>query len=499
MTLAALILAATFARSLERVATMDPAFAQSVYDNHAVQLVYETPLQVDYGARPYRVVPGAFELPEVSSNGLVYVFRERADHAEPLAEDAVRSLLRLRSKDVVSPNGWMMKRVESVRALDARTFEVRLRSRQHVFPWLMTMGGASIVRADGSGTGPYELTSWRKNHEMTFTRRKGSAVPLPPDGFDTVRYLVIDDVTTQWLMFLRGEIDYLGEVSRDNWDAVIGSDGTLDPALAARGVTLHSIPTLDSIYIGVNMKDPVLGPNRRLRQALNAAFDFPAWNRFFSGRILESGGPVPVGVDGALDPATFPYRFDLDKARRLMREAGYPDGTDPKTGRRLVLTLAIGRASQDSRESAELLASFWERIGVRLECRYYTWDAFMRAVNEGRTQLFRIGWVGDYPDAENFLQLFHSANVAPGPNRACYSNPEYDREFDAAMAAATAAERNVRWARCQEIVREDCPWIFTHFTKANTLVHRRVGNYVPSVFPYGQEKFLTCQESEVGK
>ena len=170
-----------------------------------------------------------------------------------------------------------------------------------------------------------------------------------------------------------------------------------------------------------------------------------------------------------------------------MVEAGYPNGIDPKTGRRLTLTLAIGRASQDTREAGELVAAFYDRIGIRLELSFHTWNAFLKAVDEGRVQLFNMGWVGDYPDAENFLQLFHSKNVSPGPNHANYVNPAYDREYDLAMGAATAEARNRHWWKCQEILREDCPWVFTHFNLANSLVRPRVGNYIPSCFPYGQE------------
>ena len=493
--IAAMLAAAVFTRPMERVTTMDPAFAQAVYDASAVRLVYETPLEIDYDARPYRLSPGACDLPEVSPDGLTYVFRLR-DAASPLrAADLVRSLERLRDPALVSPNGWMMKAVDTLRALDERTVEVRLKRRQHVFPWLMTMPPAAIRLADGSGTGPYRLESWWRNHEMVFRRRTPD-----PSGFDTVRYLVIDDVSTQWLMFLKGELDFLGDVSRDNWDAVLSAidagssvttaTGDRVSRLNGIGADLHQIATLDAFYVGMNMNDPVLGPNRKLRQALNAAFDFPQWSAFHSGRVAEAGGPVPPEVDGALPAESFPYRFDLSRARRLMAEAGYPEGRDPQTGRRLVLTLAVGRASQDTRETSELLASFWEKIGVRLEVRFYTWGAFQKAVNEGRVQLYRMGWVGDYPDAENFLQLFHSSNVSPGPNHSAYRNPAFDRAYEAAMSAADAEERRAHWRTCQEIVREDCPWVFTHFGKSSTLVRPRVGHYVPSAFPYGQEARL---------
>ena len=236
------------------------------------------------------------------------------------------------------------------------------------------------------------------------------------------------------------------------------------------------MPTLDVFYVGVNMRDPVLGPNKKLRQALNCAFDFPAWDEFWGHRIEKCTGPVPPGVEGRLE-TPFPYAFDLDKAKRLVAEAGYPDGMDPKTGRRLVLTLAIGRPDQSSREAGELMASFYERIGVKMELEFMTWDAFMTAVNEGRVQLYRMGWVGDYPDAQNFLQLFYGPNRSPGVNHSSYESADFD-----------AAYEREDYEKCQEIVREDCPWIFTNCGKAYTLVGPRVGNYVPSDFPYGNER-----------
>ena len=504
--LAGLFLASVFARQMDRVASMDPAQCQSVYDSKAIQLVYETPLNIDYFARPYKLVPGACELPEVSSDGLVYVLRLRggSDDVRPsplalTASDVVRSLERLRDPEIVSPNGWYLKSVDTIRALDDRTVEIRMKRRQHVFPWILAMSGCGIMKEDGSGTGPFELTKWWKNHEMIFTRRRSQTADgqrltaNASRGFDEVRFFVIDDMSTQWLMFLNGELDVLGEISQDNWDAVVDKDGRLSPELVRQGVVMHSMPTLSMMYVGINMKDPVLGPNRKLRQALNAAFDFGAWNRFYCNRAVEAGGPVPPTVEAALPAETFKYRFNLELAKKLIAEAGYPDGVDPKTGRRLVLTVSMGRASQDAREKAELMASFYAKIGVKLETQFYTWDAFLKAVNEGRTQMYQMGWVGDYPDAENFLQLFHSSNVSPGANHSCYVNPEYDRAYDAAMEAETVEERNRYWRVCQEILREDCPWIYTHVPKSNSLVRPSVGNYVPSDFPYGQEAYLEAK------
>ena len=469
-----------FRRPFGRVASMDPIRAADVLSAEAVALVYEPLLEVDYVARPYRLKSCVCDLPSVSKDGLIYDFRiidglRFRNGSAVTSADVKRCLDRLADKSNASPGMWTMDGVKSVELVDSRTVRITLKKPSHVFKWLMAMPYTGVVAEDGSGSGAYWLKSWRKNHEMVFCRNDSYRAPV---AIDEIRLPVVDDVSTQWLMFLGGEFDFLGSVSRDNWDAVVGADGKLLPRLAEKGMTLLSSSSLSVFYVGFNMKDPVVGPNVKLRQALNCAFDFPAWRRFLNNRIVPCDGPLPPGIDGRLE-SPFAYSYDEDKARRLLTEAGYRGGVDPKTGRRLHLEISVGRATQDAREMVELMASFYDRVGIELEARYMTWDAFLTAVNEGRAQMFNLGWIGDYPDPENFLQLFHSKNVSPGANHSMYINPEFDKAFD-----------SMDWKRAQEIVREDCPWIFLHSPKTYSLIWNRVENYIPTDFTYGIEKYL---------
>ena len=469
-----------FRRPFGRVASMDPIRAGDVLSAKAVALVYEPLLEVDYKARPYRLKACVCEMPEVSADGLVYVFKivdgcSFRNGKAVTALDIKRCLDRLADKSNASPGMWTMDGVKSVAAVDDRTVKITLKKPSHVFLWLMAMPFTGVVAEDGSGSGAYRLESWRKNHEMVFRRNENYREPV---AIDEIRFPVVDDFSTQWLMFLGGELDFLDAVSRDNWDAIVDKDSELLPQLKEKGMTLMGSSSLSVFYVGFNMRDPVVGTNRKLRQALNCAFDFPAWKRFQNNRVLPSDGPLPPEISGRLE-TPFAYAYDEAKARRLLVEAGYPGGADPKTGRRLHLEIAVGRATQDARETVELMASFYDRVGIELAARYMTWDAFLTAVNEGRTQMFHLGWVGDYPDPENFLQLFHSKNVSPGANHSNYVNPEFDRAYD-----------TMDWKTAQEIVREDCPWIFLHSPKSYSLMWNRVENYIPTDFPYGIEKHL---------
>ncbi|MBR6734004.1 MAG: hypothetical protein IKL96_06355 [Kiritimatiellae bacterium] len=517
--------AVTYKRPLERVASMDPLRSSAIYDSTAISLAYESLLEVDYFARPYKLRANLCDLPEVSSNRLEYVFTIRPGAAfhpdkcfpggkgRPVTSaDVVYSLNRLADKKNASSGMWTMASVKKVEALDDRRVKITLKAPQHVFPWLMSMTYTGVVPREAVemygthfggvavGSGPYRLAEWWCNHRMRFERAPDwhGWKEIKTKPYDEIEYLVIDDASTMWLMFLSKEVDMLRGIASDNWDAVIGPDGDLVPELRERGVRLYSHVSMEVGYFGVNMKDPVLGPNKKLRQALNCAFDFDTWNRFCNNRLLPSTGPVPPGVDGRLE-TPFAYSYNLEKAKRLIEEAGYPGGIDPKTGRRLVISVSAGRANQEVREEIELVQSFYGKIGIKLEPRYMTWDAFLQAVNEGRTTMFMMGWVGDYPDAENFLQLFHTKNCSPGANHSCYSNPEFDALYDKAMATNDPAERLDYWRKAQEILREDCPWVFLSHTKRHALAWGHVGNYIPTDFPYGMEKHYYVREGAKDK
>lgn len=543
---------ATVHRPIDRVPSLDPIQASSVAAARAVALVYETLLEYDYAARPYRLRGGlATALPETSADGLTLTFRLHpgvrfgpdacfgadADGAprsrELTAEDVVYSFKRLADAKLSSPSYWVLEGrlagldafrdasrselqtdytqpVAGLQALDAHTVRLTLTAPSPQLRWGLAIPCTAIVAREAVeaygpqrfgqlevGTGAYRLTSWRRNYRMAFERRPGrdtarDTTPMLPDAagahpVERLQLVVMDDPTTRWLAFLTGQLDLEGDISRDNWDAVVAPDGTLSPALAGRGIRLAAQPSLDCFYIGLNMDDPVLGPNRKLRQALNCAFDYAQWASLNPGRVDPATGPVPPKVAGRVE-TPFAYAFDLDRARTLLTEAGYPGGQDPATGRRLVLRLELGRTDQETRESTELFAAFLDRLGLVLEANYNNWPAFLQKVGRREAQMFRVGWLADYPDAENFLQLFHSRNASPGPNRCNYGNPAFDALYEEALRTTDDARRLEVYGQMQEVIREDCPWIFLYHRRDVVLLQPRLRNFRMHDFPYGMEK-----------
>src|SRR5206468_3827959 len=156
-----------------------------------------------------------------------------------------------------------------------------------------------------------------------------------------------------------------------------------------------------------------------------------------------------------------PYGFDLARAKRLLADAGYPDGRDPKTGKRLTLMFELPTASDpEERQSADLVASFFDKIGVELKPSYNNWPEFLKKLERRQAQMYRIGWVAPYPDPDNFLLLFYSKNASPGPNESNYSNPRYDELYEKARVMDDSPERTALYRQMEQMVVADCPWIF---------------------------------------
>ncbi len=520
--------------------SLDSAQVSDEASARPVGLMVDTLLAYHPDASKNQLTPALATVWTLSSDGLTYRFTLRPDACyqdDPCfatgsgrtitAQDFIFAWKRVVDSKVASPGSWLFldtikgmrdfnqaskkptptdynKPVSGLRAIDDYTLEVTLTQPSRQFLWFLTMAYSAPVPQEavdyyGSLTehpissGPYELKSWHRSYKRVFVRNPnwygwrsvdfdGAEVP-----FETINQLIIKDPSTQWLALLKGEVDLLTQMDRNSFEIVIDSSLGKNRLLDEHNIALHSIPTLNVYYILLNSKDPIM-QNKKLRQALNCAFDRKRWLDFFQGRVKELNGPTPPHLPGALI-APHPYTYNLTRAKQLLIEAGYPNGIDPQTGRRLQLTLDLGNTTQSTRESSELLASFYAEVGIDLQLSYNQWPAFLAKVSSAKAQMALMAWAGDYPDVENFLQMFHSRNLSPGPNRSNYVNPVVDALYEQAIATKSSADAHDIWLKLQRIVVKDCPWVFLHYGIDFSLANRRLINYQIHNFPYGMERY----------
>ncbi|MBL7016955.1 MAG: hypothetical protein ISR84_05300 [Kiritimatiellales bacterium] len=420
--------------------------------------------------------------------------------------------------------------IEGLRALDDRTLQIQLTGPYPQLLWILAMHYSFAVPREAVefygddfvnhpvGTGPFRLSHWKRNYRVEFVRNPkwaetGRVELYPSEGseedraagllddagkqlpfLDRIVQYVVDDPATQWMMFLSGHFSFSG-ISRDNWDVVIKEDSGLDEKLAEQKIELLASPTLTLSYIGFNMDDPVVGSNKKLRQALSCVYNPGIMVKYYNGRITPVYGPVPDPLAG-FKPEPTAYSHNLEKAKKLLAEAGYPGGIDPETGRRLELTLELGSAAGDTRQRIDLLVDMFEKAGIVLRASYNNWPTFLDKMDRRQAQLFQLGWVADYPDPENFLQLFHSDNVSPGPNHANYANPEFDTLYEKMRNLLPGEEKDRLCEQMADLVIEDCPWIFMHQPMSYALIHNWLKNYKSHDFPYGMVKYRRADNAQ---
>ncbi|MBF6617072.1 MAG: ABC transporter substrate-binding protein [Candidimonas sp.] len=307
--------------------------------------------------------------------------------------------------------------------------------------------------------------------------------------------------------FIQGYYD-IPQVERGDYGVamrVAAGDSTEKAALYEdHGLQLRSATEAQVFYLGFNWLDPVVGKgdtpeqterNRKLRQALSIAFNWEQYVSIFqNGEAQVAYGPVPPGVPGyqalpeGLNEQVYTLedgraeRRPLDDARRLLAEAGYPEGRDALSGRPLILHFDSA-GGMGSSAMLDWMRRQLAAIGIQLEVRATDYNRFQDKMRNGSAQLYMWGWVADYPDAENFLFLLygpHAKVATGGENASNYQNDEFDRLFEEMRFLDDGPEKEALVHRMVQIVQQDAPWMFGYFPKSGGAYQAWVRNAKPT-------------------
>jgi ABC-type transport system substrate-binding protein len=321
---------------------------------------------------------------------------------------------------------------------------------------------------------------------------KGRLVPTaagrPLPFVERIEFRREKETIPAFTKFLQGYYDTSG-IIRESFDRVIHED-ELSPEMAALGMRLEKTVTPAVYYLGFNMDDPVVGMpagevGRKLRQAMSLVVDTEEFTRLFTnGRGIPAQSPIPPGIFGYEEDYVNPYRrVDLERAALLLREAGYPNGIDPKTGKPLRLTFDTGDTSARSLLTYQFHVNAWKRLGVDVEIAATNYNQFQEKVRRGSYQIFQWGWVADYPDPENFLFLLYSPmgrTRSGGPNTANFSDARYDELFLAMKTRRNDATRLEIIREMRAMLEHERPWIELFHPEDYVLYHEWLKHVKPA-------------------
>ena len=380
------------------------------------------------------------------------------------------------------------------------------------------------------GTGPYMLTENNPNSRMVLERNPnfhGETYPCEGELGDKEAGLLADcgkllplidkavfarekESIPYWNKFLQGYYDASG-ISSDSFDQAVrlnvGGDVQLSDEMRERGIRLLTSVRTSTFYMGFNLLDPVVGGKngvseeraKKLRQALSIAIDQEEFiSIFMNGRGIAAMSPLPPGIFGyedyekgeaGINPVVYDWkdgkaqRKPIEVARKLLAEAGWPNGRDAKTGEPLVLNLDTTSGGMGDKSRLDWLNRQFAKLDIQLVVRSTDFNRFQEKIRKGAVQLYYLGWNADYPDPENFFFLLagNEAMVAKGgENKSNYSNPEFDRLFAEMKDMDNTPERLAIVKHMNRILQDDAPWIFGFHPKSYTLGHTWLHNRKPN-------------------
>jgi ABC-type transport system substrate-binding protein len=462
--------------------TLDPALIVDVTGGSISAKIFNGLVKLD---ERLNVVPDIADSWDVLDGGITYIFNIKKDVKYTngrmvTADDFKYSFKRILAPAGKSPNTWVLEKISGakdfmrgrspdisgIEVQDRYTLKIRLDQPFSPFLYLLTMTAAYVVPqeeverlgADFSshpiGTGPFAMKEWRNNNEIILVRNnRYFAEHAKIEG---MVYRIIPEDLTAVTEFELGNIDVI---------TVPASEYSRYRTAPEWKEYLSSVNGLNTYYLGFNCSRPPFD-DPDLRKAVSYAIDRGRiLKTFYENRGRLAQGPVP-DVLRKWQPQ-LPYSFDPQRAKKII-EAGMKN-------RKVLFYIA---PDQEVIDMAEIIQSYLQKVGLKVDIKQLEWSAYKAAINNGDADMFWLGWWADYPDPENFLfPLFHSSNHGASGNRSRYVNREVDQLIEAGQRALKASERNECYRLAEKIINEEAPWVFFWHKTDFTLRQPYLKNY----------------------
>jgi oligopeptide transport system substrate-binding protein len=458
-------------------------------------------------------VPGAAESWDVSPSGLTYTFRLRGDgrwsNGDPVrASDFVYSFRRMLSPALAAEYAYMLYPLNGAKAFnsgeladfaevgaaapDERTLVLTL---EHPTPYFLQLLSHTswlpvhpptiekFGRIDQRntpwtrpenwvGNGPFALDRWEINRQLS-VRRNPHYWDAGRVRLDGIRFLPIDSADTEERAFREGKVHITQSVPLHR----IGAYRREHPE------QIRFDPYLGTYFYRFNTRAKPL-QDARVRRALALGLE----RRQLTEHILKGGQEpafcyTPPNTGGYTSPARFEY--GLEEARRLLAEAGFPQGKGFPPLELLYNT------SEQHRTLAEAVQQMWKTgLGVDVQLVNQEWKVYLDTVRRGDYQIARGSWIGDYNDPNTFLDMWVTDG---GNNRTGWSNPEYDRLIDQAARETDPARRFGLFGQAEGMLLEEMPIAPVYFYVRTMLIQPSVRGWFPTLLDHHPYKYVSLE------
>lgn len=314
------------------------------------------------------------------------------------------------------------------------------------------------------GTGPFKFVSWSKNNQIVLERNDdyfGEKAKVKD-----LTFRVITEATNRAIELESGGVDLAYGIS------------STDISRIEENQDLQLFRKIDNstVYIGLNTeKKPFT--DVRVRQAISYAIDTKSVvETAYRGVGKPAVGPIAPNVKYS-DPDLKLHEYNVDKAKQLLKEAGYPDG---------FTTTVLLNNNQTRVDMLTIVQSQLKEVGITLEIKVLEWGAYIQALANNEHEIMVLGWTCQTPDPDMAIYAPFSSKTIQGGggNYARYTTPELDALIEKGRELPDSDERRDVYYQIQKLIVEGAPWIFLNNGEQVVGASKKVQDFDISVFGY---------------
>lgn len=476
--------------------SLDPAQLQENVGIQIGQDIFDGLVQLD--DKDLSVKADIAEKWDVSTDGTVYTFHlnpkaKFSDGTKITADDVIKCWTRLVAKDTASPVAFPLtsvkgfdelqagstKEFSGLQKVDDETLKVTLSAPDASFLEAITHAACSVYKVDQAekagkdfgtpastadtltGSGPFKFVEWKSDDHVTVEKNTNYFLDNVPH-VDKVVYQIYKDESTALNDFRAGNLEYVDSLPPGQRQAVIKEF----PNQTVK------VDTLTTQYLGFNMQKAPFKDNLNLRKAIAYAIDSKTIiDTVMEGISTVANGPFPKSLPGYADSVKYPT-YNVQKAKDYLAQAGYPNGQGlPEIEYKY-------NFNEGNQKVAEAVQGQLKEIGINTKLVNLEWGAYITALQNGDSQMFRLAWQADYPDPDDFASPLFAKAQWGNNNDLFYSNDKIETLLAQGKKELDENKRNDIYKQIQEQVLADQPAVYLFNSSFLHLYAKNVKNLV---------------------
>ena len=474
----------------KNINSLDPAFAKDNADIWVINQLFNGLVEMD---KDLNIIPSIAQEWSISEDGKTYSFNLKTNikfHEHKLlndrkvvANDFTYSFDRILDKKLASPGAWVLDKVKSYKAVNDSVFKIELKEPFNAFLGILSMKYCSVVpkeiveyygsdfRKNPIGTGPFKFKRWEENIKLVLRKnvdyfekdQKGNSLPY----LEAIAITFIPEKQSEFLEFIQSNLDFISGLDDSYKDEILNTNGDLSNKYSDN-INLVRTPYLNTEYLGFYNKSTNSSVRSKLiRKAINYGFDRDKMIKFLRNGIgvNANSGFIPDGLPGySKEPY---YKYNPELAKKLVLEYTKESG-EKNPMIRLTTT-------SNYLVFCEFIQKEIEKIGVNIIVDVIPASSLKEAKANGKLDFFRASWVADYPDAQNYLSLYYSKNLAPsGPNYTHFSNKIYDKLYESSLSEKNQQTKESLYRKMDSIIMEESVIVPLYYDEVIRFTHKNV-------------------------